>query len=107
MVAPVTIRSVGAAAPGLRLPASEVGTAWGARAGRGQAAVCLPDEDALTLSWLAIARALRAAGLEPADVDGLWWVTSRPPFNEGPSWSTLAAASRLRSTAAGALLSGS
>jgi hydroxymethylglutaryl-CoA synthase len=107
MVAPVSIRSVGAAAPGLRLPAGEVGTAWGSKAGKGQAAICSADEDALTLSWLAVTRALRNAGLEPADVDGLWWGTSRPPFGEGPSWATLAAASRLRPTVAGALLAGS
>lgn len=104
---PVRILAVGAAAPSLRLPAAEVGAAWGTRAGKGQAAVCAADEDALTLSWLAAVRALRVVGRSPSEIDGLWWGTSRPPFAEGPSLAVLATALRLPEDIAGALLSGS
>ncbi len=44
------VLAVGAAAPSLRLAAADVGAAWG-RGGRGQAAICAPDEDTLTLAW--------------------------------------------------------
>jgi hydroxymethylglutaryl-CoA synthase len=98
---------VGAAAPAFRLPAAEVAQAWGRRGGRGQAATCAPDEDPLTLAWDAATRALAAANIDPADVDGLWWGVTRPPFAEGPSHAILAAALGLSAQATGALCSGS
>jgi hydroxymethylglutaryl-CoA synthase len=101
------IIAAGAAAPGLRLSAADVAAAWGAAGGRGTVAVCAADEDALTLSWLAATRALAAARLDPAAVDGLWWGTTRPPFAEGPSHAVLAAALRLRPDAGGLLCAGS
>lgn len=107
MTSPVHIHSVGAAVPSLRLRADDVGAAWDSRAGKGRAAVCAADEDVLTLSWLAVVRALASAGLSAEQVDGLWWGTSRPPFAEGPSLAVLGAALRLRSDMAGALISGS
>jgi len=103
---PVRVLGVGAAAPELRLRAADVGAAWG-RGGRGEVAVCAPDEDTLTLAWLAATHALRAARVEPADIDALYWGTSRPPFAEGPSFAFLAAALSLSSTTAGSLCAGS
>jgi hydroxymethylglutaryl-CoA synthase len=99
--------SVGAAAAGLRLGAADVSAAWGRRGGRGQTAVCAPDEDVLTLAAEAAGRALQAAGLDADVVDGLWWGTSRPPFAEGPSHAVLAAAIGLRDHSTGVLCSGS
>ncbi len=88
----VRVLGVGAAAPELRLHAADVGAAWG-RGGRGEVAVCAPDEDTLTLAWQAADRALTAAGIvEPTSVDALFWGTSRPPFAEGPSFAFLASA---------------
>ncbi len=104
---PVRIMSVGAAAGGLRLAAADAGAAWGRPGGRGQAAVCAPDEDVLTLAAEAAGRALHAAGVDPQVVDGLWWGTSRPPFGEGPSHSLLAAAIGLPANSSGVLCSGS
>jgi hydroxymethylglutaryl-CoA synthase len=98
---------VGAAAPSLRLAAADVAQAWGRGGGRGQAAVCAPDEDTLTLAAEAAGRALAAAGVEPAHVDGLWWGTTRPPFAEGPSHAVLADALGLSNRAGGALCAGS
>lgn len=107
MTPPAFICAIGAATPSLRLRAADVAAAWGARDGKGQAAVCAADEDVLTLSWLAVVRALANAGRSPEEIDGLWWGTSRPPFAEGPSLVTLASALRLRSDVSGALVGGS
>jgi len=102
----VRVLGVGAAAPELRMRAADAGAAWG-RGGRGAVAVCAPDEDTLTLAWLAVTRALRAARIEPGDVDGLFWGTSRPPFAEGPSFAFLAASLSLSPVVGGALCAGS
>jgi hydroxymethylglutaryl-CoA synthase len=107
MTTPVRILSAGAAAPGLRLAAADVAAAWGRGGARGQAAVCAPDEDVLTLAADAATRALAASGLQHDIVDGVWWGTSRPPFAEGPSHAVLAAALGLSSHSSGALCSGS
>ena len=102
----VRVLGVGAAAPELRLRAADVGAAWG-RGGRGEVAVCAPDEDTLTLAWLAADRALAAAGVEHAAVDALFWGTSRPPFAEGPSFAFLASSLSLAPTIGGTLCAGS
>jgi hydroxymethylglutaryl-CoA synthase len=86
--------------------AADIGAAWG-RGGRGQVAVCAPDEDMLTLAWDAATVALAAAGVEVDAVDAIFWGTSRPPFAEGPSLPFLAAAIGLGAEVEGALLSGS
>src|SRR5262245_15963953 len=97
---------VGAAAPALRLSASDVGAAWG-RGGRGQVAICAPDEDTLTLAWDASTRALQAAECLAGDIDAVFWGTSRPPFAEGPSLPFLAASIGLAEHAGGGLFAGS
>src|SRR3954469_23558187 len=102
----VRLLGVGAAAPALRLAAADVGAAWG-RPGRGQAGVCAPDEDMLTLGWDAATRALAAAGIEPERVDALCGGRSRPPFAEGPSLAFLAAALGCSSAVGGVLCAGS
>jgi hydroxymethylglutaryl-CoA synthase len=90
----MTIRllGVGAAAPGLRVNAADIATAWGRKGGRGQVACCPPDEDTLTLAWEASVAALRAAGVTADRLDAVYWGTSRPPFAEGPSHAFLTAA---------------
>jgi hydroxymethylglutaryl-CoA synthase len=103
----VNIVATGAALPSLRLAIADVNAAWGGTGGRGATAVCADDEDVLTLSWRAAEHALAAAGVDAADVDGLWWGTSRPPFAEGPSFAMLATALRLRDDVGGALTGGS
>ncbi len=107
MAQPVRILAVGAAAPALRLAAADVASAWGRSGGKGQAAVCAPDEDTLTLAAEAAFGALAAGGIEAAGVDGLWWGTSRPPFAEGPSHAVLGAAIGLSHQSGGILASGS
>jgi len=102
----VRVLGVGGAAPALRLDAADVGAAWG-RGGRGQTAVCAPDEDTLTLAWEAATRALGAARVEAARVDSCYWGTSRPPFAEGPSLAFLTAALGCASSVGGLLCAGS
>jgi hydroxymethylglutaryl-CoA synthase len=99
--------AVGAVAPARRLAAADVAAAWGRRGGRGQVAVCPPDEDVLTLSAEAAGRAMAAAGLEKENIDGVWWGTTRPPFAEGPSHAVLASALGLSANSGGFLCSGS
>lgn len=90
-----------------RLAVSEINAAWGRGGGRGALTIAGPDEDTLTLAWLACDRALAAAGVAPADVGALCWGTTRLPFAEGPSWTHLAAALRLGPTTDGSTASGS
>jgi len=104
---PVAILGVGAAAPSLRLAASDVGAAWGSGGGRGTVALCDADEDTLTLAWGAAHGALEAAGITAREVSGLWWGTARPPFAEGPSHAFLAATLGLDRAGGGGLSSGS
>jgi hydroxymethylglutaryl-CoA synthase len=103
----VSLLAVGAAAPAWRLPAAEVAAAWGRPGGKGQAGVCAPDEDVLTLAAEAAGRALAVSELQTDIVDGLWWGTTRPPFAEGPSHAVLARAIGLSHRSTGALCSGS
>ncbi|MCJ7673172.1 MAG: ACP synthase, partial [Acidimicrobiia bacterium] len=110
MTPAVQLLAVGAAAPAWRVDAAEVGAAWspsGTSRARGQAAVCAPDQDVLTLATEAAGRALAASGLQADIVDGLWWGTTRPPFAEGPSHAVLARAIGLSQRSGGALCSGS
>jgi hydroxymethylglutaryl-CoA synthase len=102
----VRVRGAGAAAPGLRLSAADIGAAWG-RPARGQVGICAPDEDTLTLAWDAAMRACAAAGVESGGIDALFWATSRPPFAEGPSFAFLAAALGCAPSIGGALIAGS
>src|SRR4029079_7099994 len=60
----------------------------------------------LRLATASALEALAAAALAHADIDGLWWGCTRPPFAEGPSHAVLAAALSLSPRAAGALTSG-
>jgi hydroxymethylglutaryl-CoA synthase len=103
----IRLLGAGGAAPRWRLRAASVAEAWDRKGGRGQVAVCPPDEDPLTLGWDAGSAALAAAGITADHVDALFWGTSRPPFAEGPSHAFCAAALGCSDHVAGALLSGS
>jgi len=103
----VGVVGVGAAFPSGRLTVADVGAGWDQAGGRGSLAVCGPDEDCLTLAWSAAGAALDAAGIDPAELGGLWWGTARPPMAEGPSLAFLAAAVGLDTASAGLLAGGS
>lgn len=105
-VRPVGVLGIGAAAPSLRAAAADMAGAWGGSA-KGTVAVCDADEDTLTLGWEAARAALDAAGVAPAEVSGLWWGTTRPPFAEGPSHAFLSTALGLAVDVGGALHCGS
>lgn len=107
MTVSARVLGVGAALGSLRLRAADVAVAWGDRGGRGSVPVCADDEDGLTLAWAAAVDALGAAAVQGADVDGLWWGTSRPPYAEGPNHAMLAAALGLPRRSTGVLAVGS
>ncbi len=107
MSGPAHLRGVGAAAPGWRITARDIAVAWDRRGGTATVAVCPPDEDQLTLAAAAAADALAAANLDAAELDGLWWGCTRPPFAEGPNHAVLASALGLDPHATGSLTSGS
>ena len=90
------VHTIGVGVPTLRVAAADIDAAWGRDGRRGQIAACAPDEDVLTLSWSAATMALAEAGVDAADVEGLWWGTARPPFAEGPSHAVLADDARPR-----------
>ena len=60
----IRLLGAGGAAPRWRLRAASVAEAWDRKGGRGQVAVCPPDEDPLTLGWDAGTAALAAAGID-------------------------------------------
>ncbi|MHB8340600.1 MAG: hypothetical protein ACYDB7_05425, partial [Mycobacteriales bacterium] len=107
MTGPVGVLGAGAAFASLRLAIADIAAAWGERGGSGHLAVCAADEDPLTLGHLAGERALRAAGVDAADVDALYFGLTRPPYAEGPTHAFLAAALGLGPGSGGALLAGS
>ena len=103
----VQVLAVGAAAPAWRVAASDVGAAWG-RGGKGQAAVCAPDEDVLTLAAEAAGRALAAVG--PPDRHRRRAVVGHhpPAVRRGPEpRGARRAPSACRTSSGGALCSGS
>ncbi|HEY3834212.1 MAG TPA: OB-fold domain-containing protein [Acidimicrobiia bacterium] len=101
------VHGVGVGVPTLRVATADIDAGWDRSGRRGQVAVCAPDEDVLTLSWAAATMALAEAGIDAADVDGLWWGTTRPPYAEGPSHAVLIDALGLDAGAAGCITSGS
>lgn len=103
----VCISGVGVGIPSHRLSVADINAAWSRKGGRGQIAICGPDEDALTLAWSAANTAIAASGFDSDQIDGLWWGTTRPPFAEGPNHSILGATLSLRSNAVGCLTTGS
>ncbi len=103
----VGVLAVGAAAPSMRVAAGDIAAAWDRKSGRGTAAICAADEDTLTLAWSAVDGALRSAGIDAANVDGIWWGTTRPPYAEGPSLAVLATAVGVGGHARGSLHAGS
>src|SRR3954454_11368824 len=101
------VHAVGIGVPTLRVTTADIDAGWDRKPRRGQIAACASDEDVLTLSWSAATMALAEGRIEPHEVGGLWWGTTRPPFAEGPSHSVLADALGLAPTSVGCLTSGS
>ena len=80
----VSIASVGAYAPCLRIDAAEFQDAWGQFHAPGVEEKAVPeaDEDAVTMAVEAAQRALAAAGREGTDVAHLALATTTPPMAE-------------------------
>jgi hydroxymethylglutaryl-CoA synthase len=78
------VAGVGAYAPALRIAAEAFEDAWGAFEASGIERKAVPeaDEDALTMAWEAVDRALSAADRDGSDVRYLALATTTPPVEE-------------------------
>lgn len=84
--------------PAHRVPVREIGQAWGA-GGRGEKAVCGPDEDVVTMGAAAAEAALVAANRRPEEVDMLYFCTTSSPYVEQTCAALVAEVLGLRSEA--------
>jgi len=85
---PVGIVGWGGYVPRYRIDAAEVDRVWkgsGRRPGRSYKAVPGPDEDTATIAIAAARNALRAAGIDPADLGAVWFGTESKPYAVKPT----------------------
>lgn len=89
----IGIKSFGAYIPVYRMPAAEIARAWGGR-GKGERAVANYDEDSITMAVEAAIDCL--GGIDRQKVDGLYFASTTPPYDEKLAASVVAAAIDLR-----------
>ena len=90
----IGIKSFGAYVPVYRMGQAELARAWGGRGGKGERAVANYDEDSITMAVEAAIDCL--GGSDRQLVDGLFFASTTPPYNEKLSASIVAAATDLR-----------
>ena len=90
----IGIKSFGAYVPVYRMAEAELARAWGGRGGKGERSVANYDEDSLTMSVEAAIDCL--SGVDRKTVDGLYFASTTPPYDEKLSASIVAAATDLR-----------
>ena len=90
----IGIKSFGAYVPVYRMTEAELGRAWGGRGGKGERSVANYDEDSLTMAVEAAIDCLN--GFDRKIVDGLYFASTTPPYDEKLSASIVAAATDLR-----------
>lgn len=88
------IVSYGAYVPFYRLSREEIATSWGKKGGSGERAVAGGDEDTITMAVEAGSDCLR--DLDVADIDALYFASTRPPYVQKQSASIVSAALNLR-----------
>jgi len=88
------IVSYGAYVPIYRLSREEIAKVWGGGFRRGEKAVANCDEDSITMAVEAAIDSLK--GIDTNTVDGLYFVSTSPPYREKQSASIVAAALDLR-----------
>jgi len=89
----IGIKSFGAYVPVYRMTGEELARAWGGR-GKGERAVANYDEDSITMAVEAAIDCLN--GMDRKIVDGLYFASTTPPYDEKLSASIIAAAADLR-----------
>lgn len=86
----VGITSYGAYVPWHRLTRAEIAKAWGKAAPPGEKAVANYDEDSLTM---AVAAAMDCTtGIDPNNIDGLYFASTTSPYDEKQAATTIATA---------------
>ena len=88
------IVSYGAYVPIYRLSREEIAKVWGGGFRKGEKAVANCDEDSITMAVEAAIDSLK--GIDTNTVDGLYFVSTSPPYREKQSASIVAAALDLR-----------
>lgn len=92
------IHGWGAYVPRYRLPMSEIARVWGwppqqaEGLGMKEKAVAGPDEDSVTMGYEAARNALRRAGVEPSEVEAVFFGTESKPYAVKPSATIIAEA---------------
>ena len=90
----VAIASYGGYIPVFRLGRQEMSQAWGIPGVPGERSVASADEDSITM---AIAAAFECmAGIDPASVDGVYFASTTPPYDEKQCASVVASALDMR-----------
>ncbi|MFB3917476.1 MAG: hydroxymethylglutaryl-CoA synthase [Terriglobales bacterium] len=88
------IVSYGAYVPFYRLSHQEIARAWGKKGGPGEKAVAGPDEDTITMAVEAGYDCLK--DLKTAEIDAIYFASTRPPYAQKQSASIIAAALNLK-----------
>ncbi|MEA3254185.1 MAG: OB-fold domain-containing protein [Chloroflexota bacterium] len=83
------ITAYGVYVPIHRLSRAEIARAWGTAPPPGEKAVASPDEDSLTMAVAAARNCL--AGIDPKDIDGLYFASTTSPYREKQAAATIAA----------------
>lgn len=84
------ITSCGTYVPYWRLPREVIGRAWNMPSIQGERAVAGGDEDSITMAVEAGSNAL--AGMNPGEIDGIFFATTTPPYRQKQCAVTIAAA---------------
>ena len=85
----VHLRAWGAYVPARRLPRSEMAALWDGPAVPGERSVAGPDEDTVTMAVEAALDCL--AGLDPAEVDAVYFASTTAPYGEHQAAATVVA----------------
>ena len=101
----VGIESYGAYIPYYRLSRVDIAKMWGEKSGSGEKAVANFDEDSVTMSVAACMDCL--TGVDPKNIDGVYFASTTPPYMEKQSASIVATATDFRRDIFSADFSGS
>lgn len=90
----VAIASYGGYIPVFRLARQEMSQAWGIPGVPGERSVASADEDSITMAIAAGFECM--AGIDPASVDGVYFASTTPPYDEKQCASVVASALDMR-----------
>ena len=92
----VGIRSYGVYVPKYKLPRKSIGEAWDFPRAPGNLTVSNQDEDSITMAVAAGLEALETTGIDPKEIDALYFCTTTQPYVEKQNAATIANVLALR-----------